>query len=158
MYGTTWSILWGLILGFKSTVVNSLAWHWHFQMSYVALRPWRATEILELFSMSFEKKELGKRHNSLFKDVKRQMSGELVGRQGETGKMKKREKISEIPGRCGMEDRFCCPWTVRQQSSQSLCWLGFAPLPLLCPSSGINSSCYVAASWSFLLFFVLYRS
>lgn len=92
------------MLGFKSTVVKSLAsWGLRcFQMSCVALSSWRATGISGLFprTLSYKKKQLGKRQVSLFKDVKRQTSEEAVGRQGETGKLARRQEISEIQGSC----------------------------------------------------------
>lgn len=147
------------MLGFKSTVVKTLASQrlWHFQMSSVALRLWRATDILELFPMSFEKKNWVK-DKILFLKTLKDKHLERLWEDKERQEKWKRERTVRSRADVGTEDRFCCSWTVRLQSSQSLCWLRFAPLPLPYPSSGINSSCYVAASWSFLLFLVLYRS
>lgn len=130
---------------------------WHFQTSCVALRLWRATDILELFPMRFEEKNWVKDKILLLKTLKDKHL-ESLWEDKERQEKWKRERTVRSRAHVGTEDRFCCPWTVRQQSSQSLCWLRSAPLPLLYPSSRINSSCYVAASWSFLLFLVLYRS
>lgn len=160
LYGTTWYILWGLMLGFKFIVVKSLASQrlWHFQMSCAALRLWRATDILELFPMNFEKKNWAKDKILFLKTLTDKHLGRLWEDEERQEKWKRGRRSVRSRADVGMEDRFCWPWTVRQQSSQSLCWLRFAPLSLPYPSSGINSSCYVAASWCLLLFLVLYRS
>lgn len=86
------------MLGFKPTVVKFLASFGlsHFYMSCTALSSWRATDILGLPQTEFQEEVTGCKTRFPFQRYEKTNIWRDCGRERETGKLEKRERISEI--------------------------------------------------------------